>query len=246
MLSEDVIVFDNVKGKVQLITHVSDLSDDQFLQAELRLDAMQGAMLGPLPKHLVEPVSPAMHESDFQSSYGQAQFLDDVEAIKEYVAAGDTMQVILSQRLRCRMEAHPLTLYALRALNPSPYMYFMDLDDFAIVSSSPEILARLEDGEVTVRPLAGTRRRGRTREEDEEMEAELRSDPKEIAEHLMLIDLGRNDVGRIAEAGSVTVSDMMTIERYAHVMHIASHVTGRLKSGLTAVDVLKATLPVGT
>ena len=122
----------------------------------------------------------------------------------------------------------------------------MDLDDFAIVSSSPEILARLEDGEVTVRPLAGTRRRGRTREEDEEMEAELRSDPKEIAEHLMLIDLGRNDVGRIAEAGSVTVSDMMTIERYAHVMHIASHVTGRLKSGLTAVDVLKATLPVGT
>ena len=209
---------------------------------------MQGAMLGPLPKHLVEPsVSPAMHESDFQSSYGQAQFLDDVEAIKEYVAAGDTMQVILSQRLRCRMEAHPLTLYrALRALNPSPYMYFMDLDDFAIVSSSPEILARLEDGEVTVRPLAGTRRRGRTREEDEEMEAELRSDPKEIAEHLMLIDLGRNDVGRIAEAGSVTVSDMMTIERYAHVMHIASHVTGRLKSGLTAVDVLKATLPVGT
>ena len=248
MLSEDVIVFDNVKGKVQLITHVSDLSDDQFLQAELRLDAMQGAMLTPLPKHLVEPsISPAMHESDFQSSYGQAQFLNDVEAIKEYVAAGDTMQVILSQRLRCRMEAHPLTLYrALRALNPSPYMYFMDLDDFAIVSSSPEILARLEDGEVTVRPLAGTRRRGRTREEDEEMEAELRSDPKEIAEHLMLIDLGRNDVGRIAEAGSVTVSDMMTIERYAHVMHIASHVTGRLKSGLTAVDVLKATLPVGT
>ena len=248
MLSDEVIVFDNVKGKVQLVTHVSDLSEDQLLQAELRLDAMQGAMLGPVPEYLTRPgVAPAVFESDFESSYGKDQFIEDVAAIKEYILAGDTMQVILSQRLRCRLEAHPLTLYrALRALNPSPYMYFMDLDEFSIVSSSPEILARLEDREVTVRPLAGTRRRGRTREEDEAMEAELRTDPKEIAEHLMLIDLGRNDVGRVAQAGSVKVTDMMTIERYAHVMHIASHVTGDILPGLTPVDVLKATLPVGT
>ncbi|MEK9747968.1 MAG: anthranilate synthase component I [Pseudomonadales bacterium] len=248
MLSDEVIVFDNVKGKVQLVTHVSDLSDDQLIQADLRLDAMQGAMLGPLPDYLTHPnVAPAVYESDFESTYGKDQFLEDVAAIKEYILAGDTMQVILSQRLRCRIEAHPLTLYrALRALNPSPYMYYMDLDEFSIVSSSPEILARLEDGEVTVRPLAGTRRRGRSREEDQAMETELKSDPKEIAEHLMLIDLGRNDVGRVSQAGSVRVTDMMTIERYAHVMHIASHVTGHLLPGLTPVDVLKATLPVGT
>ena len=157
------------------------------------------------------------------------------------------MQVILSQRLSCSFEAAPLNLYrALRTLNPSPYMYFMDLETVQIVSSSPEILARLEHGEVTVRPLAGTRRRGRSPEEDLEMERELRADPKEQAEHLMLIDLGRNDIGRVCETGTVEVSEMMTIERYAHVMHLASNVCGRLKPNLTAIDVLKATLPVGT
>jgi anthranilate synthase component 1 len=157
------------------------------------------------------------------------------------------MQVVLSQRMSVSLECDPLSLYrALRSLNPSPYMYYMNLDDFHIVSSSPEILARLDNGEVTVRPLAGTRRRGRSSAEDLELEAELLADPKEIAEHLMLIDLGRNDIGRVCEIGSVDVSEMMIVERYAHVMHIASNVQGKIRAGLTAMDLLRATLPVGT
>lgn len=157
------------------------------------------------------------------------------------------MQVVLAQRMHTTFSAPPINLYrALRSLNPSPYMYFMDLADFQIVSSSPEILARVEDGEITNRPLAGTRRRGHTDEEDLALEAELLADPKEIAEHLMLIDLGRNDVGRVAQIGSVEVTDQFTIERYSHVMHISSNVVGQLSDGLSALDVLRATLPVGT
>jgi anthranilate synthase component 1 len=157
------------------------------------------------------------------------------------------MQVVPSQRMSVPFTAPPLNLYrALRNLNPSPYMYYLDLEDFHIVGSSPEILARLEKGLVTVRPIAGTRRRGHTEEEDAAMEAELLADPKEIAEHLMLIDLGRNDVGRIAETGSVELTDKMVVERYSHVMHIVSNVTGRLQSGKSAIDVLRATLPAGT
>lgn len=248
MVSDDVIVFDNVKGRMHLITHVSALSDEELLQAQLRLDAMEGALRGAIPESLLAPdVAPGLMETDFVSSYGESAFKRDVEKIKDYILAGDVMQVILAQRLSCAFEAEPLNLYrALRALNPSPYMYFMDLDSEQIVSSSPEILARLEHGEVTVRPLAGTRRRGRSAEEDLEMEAELLADPKERAEHLMLIDLGRNDIGRVCNTGSICVSEMMTIERYAHVMHMASNVCGTLRSGLTGIDVLKATLPVGT
>ena len=162
MVSDDVIVFDNVKGRMHLVTHVSDLGPDQMNQAALRLDAMQGCLKGALPDEFVTPkVSPRLEEPDFVSSYGEDQFKTDVAHLKQYIVAGDVMQVILSQRLSCSFEAEPLNLYrALRALNPSPYMYFMDLETVQIVSSSPEILARLEDGEVTVRPLAGTRRRG--------------------------------------------------------------------------------------
>jgi anthranilate synthase component 1 len=160
---------------------------------------------------------------------------------------GDVMQVVLSQRMSLPFGADPINLYrALRSLNPSPYMYFMDLEDFQIVSSSPEILARLEDGTIINRPLAGTRRRGYTEEEDLALEQELITDPKELAEHLMLIDLGRNDVGRVAEIGSVEVTEQFTIERYSHVMHISSNVVGKLKEGCTAMDLLRATLPVGT
>jgi anthranilate synthase component 1 len=157
------------------------------------------------------------------------------------------MQVVLAQRMSLPFGSEPINLYrALRSLNPSPYMYFMDLDEFQIVSSSPEILARVEDGVITNRPLAGTRRRGHTPEEDIALEKELLADPKELAEHLMLIDLGRNDVGRVAETGSVEVTEKFAIERYSHVMHICSNVTGTLKEGKTAMDVLRATLPVGT
>ena len=157
------------------------------------------------------------------------------------------MQVVLAQRMSVAFESDPLNLYrALRSLNPSPYMYFLDLEDFQIVSSSPEILARLDHGEVTVRPLAGTRRRGRDEIEDQALEKELLADPKEIAEHLMLIDLGRNDIGKVCKTGSVEVSEIMTVERYAHVMHIASNVRGQIKVGLGPIDLLRATLPVGT
>ena len=186
-------------------------------------------------------------EAEFVSHTGEANFYKAVEKIKDYVLAGDTMQVVVSQRLSIDFEQEPINLYrALRHLNPSPYMYFLDLGDHHVVGSSPEILARLEDGEVTVRPIAGTRRRGHTKEEDKALEIELVNDPKEIAEHLMLIDLGRNDVGRVAEIGSVKLTDKMVVERYSHVMHITSNVTGKLKSGLDAMDVLRAALPAGT
>jgi anthranilate synthase component 1 len=186
-------------------------------------------------------------ESEYRSHFTEAEYFAAVDRIKEYILAGDVMQVVPSQRLSLPCAAAPVDLYrALRNLNPSPYMYYLDLDDFHIVGSSPEILARLEQGVVTVRPIAGTRRRGRTDAEDQAMEEELLADPKEIAEHLMLIDLGRNDVGRIAETGTVELTDRMVVERYSHVMHIVSNVRGRLKSGFTAIDVLRATLPAGT
>jgi anthranilate synthase component 1 len=170
-----------------------------------------------------------------------------VERAKRYIFDGDIMQVVLSQRLSHPYPASPLALYrALRALNPSPYMFFFDMGGFHVVGASPEILVRLESGAVTVRPIAGTRPRGATREQDLALEEELLADPKERAEHVMLMDLGRNDLGRVAEIGSVRVTDNMTIERYSHVMHIVSNVEGRLREGLDAMAVLRATFPAGT
>jgi anthranilate synthase component 1 len=248
MVSNDVMVFDNVKGKIHLITHANPHDPDAFNEAQKRLDTMALGMQASIPQSIREPVvGPAIHEEDFLSSYGQARFKSDVDKIKEYIQAGDVMQVVLSQRMSIRMESEPLNLYrALRALNPSPYMYYMDLGDFHIVSSSPEILARLDNGEVTVRPLAGTRRRGIDEADDLALERELLADAKECAEHLMLIDLGRNDIGKVCQVGSVAVTEMMTVERYAHVMHIASNVQGKIDSRYSAMDLLRATLPVGT
>jgi anthranilate synthase component 1 len=203
--------------------------------------------MAPLPEVSLAAADCGALEEQAESDFSQAQYEDAVERVKEYVLAGDVMQVVPSRRMSVPFTAPPLNLYrALRNLNPSPYMYFLDLEDFHIVGSSPEILARLEHGLVTVRPIAGTRRRGRSEQEDAALEAELLADPKEIAEHLMLIDLGRNDVGRIAETGSVVLSDKMVVERYSHVMHIVSNVTGRLLPGKTPIDVLRATLPAGT
>ncbi len=248
MVSNDVIVFDNVRGKLHLITHADPDVENSFSGAQARLDEMQAAMQASVPPEIRQPtIGPAVHEQDFVSSYGETAFMEDVEKIRRYIVQGDVMQVVLSQRMSVSFEADPLNLYrALRSLNPSPYMYYMDLGDEHIVSSSPEILARLDRGEITVRPLAGTRRRGRDEEEDLAMEEELLGDPKEIAEHLMLIDLGRNDVGRVSKTGSVRVTEMMVVERYAHVMHIASNVCGDIREELTAMDLLRATLPVGT
>jgi len=247
MVSNDVIVFDNLKGRMQIITLADPATPDALIRAREHLQTIARRLAGPVPDITASSANQPVDESDFVSEFGREAFLAAIEKIREYIVAGDVMQVVLAQRLSVPFTAAPINLYrALRSLNPSPYMYYMDLDDFHLVSSSPEILARVEDGMIVNRPLAGTRRRGHTEAEDQAMEAELLSDPKELAEHLMLIDLGRNDVGRVAETGSVKVTERFTIERYSHVMHISSNVVGKLKQGATAIDVLRATLPVGT
>lgn len=247
-VSDEVLVFDNLAGKLIFVIHANPEIDNAYQIATQRLDELEARLRGPVPStpDLTLGMNGAS-EQKFRSHYGEQPFQDAVNRIKDYVLAGDTMQVVISQRLSIDFTAEPLNLYrALRNLNPSPYMYFLDLGDHQVVGSSPEILARLEDGDVTVRPIAGTRRRGHTPEEDKALEAELVADPKEIAEHLMLIDLGRNDVGRVAEVGSVKLTDKMVVERYSHVMHITSNVTGKIKPELRAMDVLRAALPAGT
>ncbi|QGU33817.1 anthranilate synthase component I [Thermochromatium tepidum] len=246
MVSDEVVVFDNLSGRLYIILHLDPTAGDTLEAGEARIDALNARMRQPIPNGQIS-LPRAVDESHFVSGFTETAFKQAVERIKDYILAGDCMQVVLSQRLSIPFAAPPLDLYrALRGLNPSPYMYFFDLSDFQIVGSSPEILTRLEDGIVTVRPIAGTRRRGHTEAEDRALEAELLADPKELAEHLMLIDLGRNDVGRVAEVGSVRLTEKMIVERYSHVMHIVSNVTGRLKEGLSAIDVLRATFPAGT
>ncbi|MGB0449466.1 MAG: anthranilate synthase component I [Porticoccaceae bacterium] len=248
MASDEVAVFDNLSGTIMLVVHVDAKDPESLQKAEARLDELEQQLAQPTPE--LPPMNMSgdgISEKDFISSFGEQEFKNSVEKIKDYVMAGDVMQVVPSQRLSAPFDASPINLYrALRRLNPSPYMYFLDMGDFHIVGSSPEVLARLEDGEVTVRPIAGTRKRGETAEEDQAMEDEMLADPKEIAEHLMLIDLGRNDVGRISKTGSVKVTEKMVVERYSHVMHITSNVTGQVVDGMGSLEVLKATLPAGT
>jgi anthranilate synthase component 1 len=250
MLSEEVLVFDNLSGTIRIIVNVDPALPGALEQARVRLRTLADRLrepMPPLPEVALHGADSDALESSASSHFTEAQFAEAVNRIKDYVLAGDVMQVVPSQRMMVPFEAPPLNLYrALRNLNPSPYMYFLDLGDFHIVGSSPEILARLQQGEVTVRPLAGTRRRGRTEAEDQALEAELLADPKEIAEHLMLIDLGRNDAGRVSRTGTVRVTDTMVIERYSHVMHIVSNVEGRLLPGLSSLYVLRATFPAGT
>ena len=246
MLSDEVVVFDNLKGSMYVIVHADPTAGDTLESAEARIRELIANMQRGAPRHPCGAPR-QIDESHFVSGFTETGYKDAVERIKRYILDGDCMQVVLSQRLSIPFAARPLDLYrALRGLNPSPYMYYLDLGDFHIVGSSPEILTRLEDGTVTVRPIAGTRRRGYTEEEDRALEAELLADPKEIAEHLMLIDLGRNDVGRIADTGTVKLTDQMIIERYSHVMHIVSNVAGTLRGDMTAMDVLRATFPAGT
>ena len=250
MVSEEVLVFDNLSGTIRLVVNVDPARDDALEKGLERLEGLVARLpqpMEPLPDVSLAAADSAELEAQAESDFTRQDYEDAVEKVKDYVLAGDVMQVVPSQRMSIAFDAPPLNLYrALRNLNPSPYMYYLDLDDFHIVGSSPEILARLEHGVVTVRPIAGTRRRGHSEEEDIAFEKELLADPKEIAEHLMLIDLGRNDVGRIAETGSVELTDKMIVERYSHVMHIVSNVTGKLQPGRTAIDVLRATLPAGT
>jgi len=246
MVSEELVVFDNLSGKLHLIVHADPAVPQAYATAEARLDQLEERLRRGAPVQEAGPSS-EVDEGDFVSGFTQEGFEAAVEKAKGYIVDGDIMQVVLSQRMSIPFDARPLDLYrALRCTNPSPYMYFLDLGDFQVVGSSPEILVRLEEGEVTVRPIAGTRRRGRTEEEDQALEAELLADPKERAEHLMLIDLGRNDVGRIAETGSVRLTENMVVERYSHVMHIVSNVAGRLRPEFDTMDVLRATFPAGT
>jgi anthranilate synthase component 1 len=247
MVSDEVVVFDNLAGKLILITHADPAEADALSEAETRLDQLVEKLRVATPYDAPSENNREVSETEFKSSYGEQAYMDSVEKIKEYVLDGDIMQCVISQRMSIPFTSKPLDLYrALRCLNPSPYMYVLNLEDFHVVGSSPEILARVEDDVVTVRPIAGTRKRGKTAEEDLAMEKELLDDPKEIAEHLMLIDLGRNDVGRVAEIGAVELTDKMIVERYSHVMHIVSNVNGKLKPDVSTMDVLRATLPAGT
>ncbi|MCG8379229.1 MAG: anthranilate synthase component I [Proteobacteria bacterium] len=247
MVSDEVIVFDNLTGKLHIIVHADPSTEDAFIKAQQRLDGLADHLANNQIDKTESNHPRKVDETDFVSGFSQSNFEAAVGKIKQYIVDGDAMQVVLSQRLSIPFESRPINLYrALRCLNPSPYMYFLDLEDFQIVGSSPEILVRLEDNTVTVRPIAGTRPRGKTEQEDLALEKDLLQDPKELAEHLMLIDLGRNDVGRVANMGSVVLTDKMIIERYSHVMHIVSNVTGKLKDNMSAIDVLRATFPAGT
>ena len=248
MRSDDVVVFDNLSGMLTLITHANPQEAGAFEAAYERLDDMLDDLaLAMDPSAFCPSGHKLITRADYRYSLEKAAFEQAVREVKEYIQAGDVMQAVLSQRITVPFAESPLSLYrALRVLNPSPYMYFLNLDDTHVVGSSPEILARLEDGKVSVRPIAGTRPRGRTHDEDIALEEDLLADPKEISEHLMLIDLGRNDIGRVAEIGSVELTENMLVERYSHVMHIVSHVEGNVRQEVSALDVLRACLPAGT
>lgn len=249
LVSDEVVVFDNLRGRLSVVVHVDPSVAGAYDQGQQRVDQIVAQLrrASAVPPPRSERSRREVRESDFVSRFKQEEFEQAVNRIKRYILEGDTMQVVLSQRLTIPLNAAPLDVYrALRGLNPSPYMFYLNLADFHVVGSSPEILARLDDGQVTVRPIAGTRPRGATENEDKALEQELLADPKERAEHLMLIDLGRNDVGRVAETGTVKVTEQMVVERYSHVMHIVSNVTGRIKPGMQAIDVLRATFPAGT
>ena len=240
MVSDEVVIYDNLKKSLFIVVHGNE---DTKEECHERIEIIHKKILEPLPSQK----SSKKGVINFESSVKKEDYLEAIKKIKNYIVEGDVMQVVYGQEFSTKFEGSPIDLYrSLRKLNPSPYMYLMKIDDLHIVGASPEILVRLQNEEVTVRPIAGTVKRGKDSNEDEELADKLKSDPKEIAEHLMLIDLGRNDVGRIAEVGSVKTTEEMKIEKYSHVMHLVSNVVGKIKKGLTSIDVLKATFPAGT
>ncbi len=249
LVSDELAVVDNVLGKLYLVVYADPQQPDAWRAAQERLERLRARLVTPLPENIIltrtEKIPPERVE--LQCTFTEEKFVEAVRRSKEYIFAGDCMQVQVSQRTSRAFRASPLSLYrALRGVNPSPYMYYFDFGDHHVVGASPEILVRLAGDTVTLRPIAGTRPRGLTPEEDAATAAELLADPKERAEHVMLIDLGRNDVGRVAATGSVKVTEKMVVERYSHVMHIVSNVEGRIAPGLDAVDVLRASFPAGT
>lgn len=247
MVVEDVVVLDNLSGNLYLIVHARPDEDHAWVRAEKRLDKLEYRLRHGAASYPHNIQGESIREEDFISGFTQEGFEDAVRKSKEYIAAGDIMQVVLSQRMTTAYQGRPIDVYrALRNLNPSPYLYFMDFGDTQVVGSSPEILVRKEGDTITVRPIAGTRPRGQTPEEDKALQDDLLADPKEVAEHVMLIDLGRNDVGRVARTGEVELTDEMIIEKYSHVMHIVSQVVGKIGPNVSSMDVLRATFPAGT
>ena len=243
LLSEEIAVVDNLSGKLMLVVYAEPGVPGAFQKAQARLKELLAKLRAPaqIPVETPKTSQPAV------SIFGEAQFKQAVLKAKHYITEGDVMQVVLSQRMSKPLAASPMALYrSLRSLNPSPYMFYFDFEDFHVVGASPEILVRLEGDTVTVRPIAGTRKRGASFEEDQALAAELLADEKERAEHVQLLDLGRNDAGRVSQVGSVKLTENMLDERYSHVMHIVSNVEGKLQPGLNALDVLKATFPAGT
>lgn len=249
LLADTLVIFDHARHQLIVLANARNTGDPDaaYDDALRRIDEVIEALARPLP-FLPDSAASANGGGELQSNQTREQYEANVRAAKEYIAAGDAFQIVLSQRFSRRTSAEPFSIYrALRALNPSPYMFFLRFDDdLSLIGASPEMMVRLEDGTATVRPIAGTRPRGKTDAEDDALAAELLADEKERAEHVMLVDLGRNDLGRVCEYGTVRVPEMMVIERYSHVMHIVSQVEGRLRPGMTAFDLLRATFPAGT
>lgn len=248
---DTLLVFDHIRHKIKVVTHIhleGHRVEDAYNEAIHRIEVLVNRLAAPLRLEESDPLKSASDcPKEINSNVTKEEYEAKVETIKEYIFAGDIIQAVLSQRFSRPTTAKPLDVYrALRTLNPSPYMYYLSLDGFHIIGASPELLVRVEDGQVYNFPLAGTRPRGKTPSEDEALAKELQSDEKELAEHIMLVDLGRNDVGRIAEAGTVEVTELMRIVRYSHVMHLESEVTGKLRKGKTVYDALRSVLPAGT
>ncbi|MCO5195170.1 MAG: anthranilate synthase component I [Anaerolineae bacterium] len=251
LLADTLVVFDHARHRLILLSNaqVDDDPEAAYVDAIQRIEQVSEQLLRPLPSIPQRRWGVTSGDRTLHSNKGADEYMAMVMAAKEHIAAGDIFQVVLSQRFSRETDAHPFAIYrALRMLNPSPYMFYFDFPDYdmQVIGASPEMHVRYEDGVAEVRPIAGTRPRGETEAEDEALEAELLADPKERAEHVMLIDLGRNDIGRVSEYGSVTVSDLMVIERYSHVMHIVSHVEGQVKPDMDAFDLMRATFPAGT
>jgi anthranilate synthase component 1 len=248
MFVDTLLIFDHVTHKIKIVSQVQTVGDIEtsYRQATERIENLVQRLQEPLPNRPPR-AKQAKNSLSFTSNFTKEKYEAGVRQIKEYIAAGEAIQVVLSQRLASKIHTAPFEIYrALRTINPSPYMFYFDFKTFQIVGASPEMLVRVEDGTVTTRPLAGTRPRGNTPEEDIQLEKELRADEKERAEHIMLVDLGRNDMGRVSEPGTVKVSDLMDVERYSHVMHLVTNVDGKLKKDLTCFDALQACFPAGT
>ncbi|MPZ49655.1 MAG: anthranilate synthase component I [Dehalococcoidia bacterium] len=249
LFTDTLLVFDHLQHKIKVVSHFRLDGDIEasYRQAAWRIEELVGRLEKPLDKLPYRPAEGPSASQPVTSNLTREQHAAAVLKAKEYIVAGDIIQAVLSQRFQRPTAAHPFDVYrALRTINPSPYMYYLDLGEVQVVGTSPEMLVRVDEGKIDYHPIAGTRRRGRDAAEDNALEEELRNDEKERAEHVMLLDLGRNDVGRVSEPGSVNVPQIMDIERYSHVMHLVSHVTGRLRHGLSSYDALRACFPAGT